>query len=272
MGDWTPAERRFSELPVRLASAFILIPMALAAVWMGGWWLAAACAVFGCIMMLEWCAMSATPHHYILAALGGLFAMSFPLGNAPVTLGVAVAALFLALVVARMGIQTRIAAGFGVIYVFGMVAGLYSLREGSWEGRAAALYFMSFVWASDAAAYFSGRAVGGPKLLPRESPNKTWSGAIAAVIACAICGYFAAMIEDVDPFIWVVSGVAISIVAQTGDLFESGLKRRFKVKDSGKILPGHGGLLDRVDGLGAVSVVGSIALCTIPGFAASLGL
>lgn len=272
MGDWTPAERRFSELPVRLASAFILIPMALGAVWMGGWWLAAACALFGYVMMLEWCAMSATPHHYLLAGLGGLFAASFPLGNLAITLSIAVAALSLAVVAARAGLHARIAAGFGVVYVFGMLAGLYLLREGGWEGRSAALYFMSFVWASDAAAYFFGRAIGGPKLLPSESPNKTWSGAIAAVIVCAICGYFAAMIEDVDPVIWIISGIAISIVAQVGDLFESGLKRRFKVKDSGKILPGHGGLLDRVDGLGAVSVAGSLALCVLPGFAASLGL
>lgn len=272
MGDWTPAERRFSELPARLVSAFILIPMALAAVWMGGWWLSAACAAFAAIMMLEWCAMSATPLHYLLAGLGALFALSFPLEHLTVTLAIWIAAFSLSVLAARAGARTRVAAGFGVIYVFGMVAGLYQLREGPWEGRAAALYFMSFVWASDAAAYFFGRTFGGPKLLPRESPNKTWSGAIAAVIACAICGYFAAMIEGVDPLAWIVSGVAISIVAQSGDLFESGLKRRFKVKDSGKILPGHGGLLDRVDGLGAVSVAGSLALGAIPGLAASLGL
>ena len=272
MGDWTPAERRFSELPARLVSAFILIPMALVAVWMGGWWLAAACAVFASIMMLEWCAMSATPHHHLLAALGCLFAASFPFENFLFTLATGVAAFSLATLTARAGVSTRIAAGFGVVYVFGMVAGLYHLREGPWEGRAAALYFMSFVWASDAAAYFCGRAFGGPKLLPRESPNKTWSGAIAAVIACAICGYFAAMIESVDPLMWIASGVVISIVAQAGDLFESGLKRRFKVKDSGKILPGHGGLLDRVDGLGAVSIFGSLALAGLTGLAASLGL
>lgn len=272
MGDWTPTERRFSELPVRLASALILIPIALGAVWMGGWWLAVACAAFAYVMMLEWCAMSATPHPQILGVFGILFALSFPLVHAPVTLAIGAAAFTLALLGSRPGRATRISAGFGVIYVFAMVGGLYLLREGGWEGRSAALYFMSFVWASDAAAYFFGRAIGGPKLLPSESPNKTWSGAIAAVIACAICGYFAAGIEGVNPLAWIVCGMCISIMAQVGDLFESGLKRRFKVKDSGRILPGHGGLLDRVDGLGAVSVAGSIALTTMPGFAASLGL
>lgn len=272
MGDWTPTERRFSELPVRLVSAFILIPMALGAVWMGGWWLAVPCALFAFIMMMEWCAMSATRNQSLLAGLGGVFALSFPVGLVPLTVVIALAAISLAVLGARSGSRSRVSAGFGVVYVFSMVGGLYMLREGGWEGQSAALYFMSFVWASDAAAYFFGRAIGGAKLLPKESPNKTWSGAIAAVIACAICGYFASVIEGVDHFAWIACGIAISIVAQAGDLFESGLKRRFKVKDSGWILPGHGGLLDRVDGLGAVGIAGSIALTSIPGFASSLGL
>lgn len=272
MGDWTPTERRFSELPVRLASAFILIPMALGAVWMGGWWLAAACSVFAFIMMLEWCAMSATPNHHLLAGLAGMFALSLPLASPPATAAFALAALCLAAIGARREAIARFSAGFGVVYIFAMVGGLYMLREGDWEGKAAALYFMSFVWASDAGAYFFGRALGGAKLLPKESPNKTWSGAIGAVLVCAICGYSASLIEGVDHMIWIACGIAISIVAQAGDLFESGLKRRFKVKDSGRILPGHGGLLDRVDGLGAVGIVGSIALASIPGFASSLGL
>ncbi|MFN3607511.1 MAG: phosphatidate cytidylyltransferase [Hyphomonas sp.] len=272
MGDWTPTERRFSELPVRLVSALILIPVALFAVWMGGWWLAVPCSLFAFIMMMEWCAMSATPNRNLLAALGGVFALSLPFEISAATAAVAFAAIILAIFSARAGYRSRTAAGFGVVYVFAMVGGLYMLREGEWEGRYAALYFMSFVWASDAAAYFFGRAIGGIKLLPSESPNKTWSGAIAAVVACAICGYLASVIEGVNHSAWIACGIAISIVAQAGDLFESGLKRRFKVKDSGWILPGHGGLLDRVDGLGAVCVVGSIALASIPGFASSLGL
>ncbi|PKP83563.1 MAG: phosphatidate cytidylyltransferase [Alphaproteobacteria bacterium HGW-Alphaproteobacteria-18] len=272
MGDWTPTDRRFSELPVRLLSAFILIPLALGAVWMGGYWLAVACAVFAAVMMLEWCRMSASPNQYLLAGLGGFYALSFPIGAPWVTAALGLSAFTLAVLSARNGQRSRITSGFGVIYVFAMVGGLFLLREGEWEGRSAAIYFMSFVWASDAAAYFFGRALGGPKLLPKESPNKTWSGAIAAVTACGICGYFAAEIEGVDHAAWIASGVVISIVAQAGDLFESGLKRRFKVKDSGSIMPGHGGLLDRVDGLGAVSIAGSAALFFIPGFATLLGL
>lgn len=272
MGDWTPAERRFSELPARLLSALILIPMALAAVWFGGYLLAAACAVFAFIMMLEWCGMSAAPHQRILASLCALFALSLPFAHPYLTPALAVAAFSAAAFSARPGIRRGISAGFGVVYVLAMVGCLYQLREGAWDGRSAALYFMSFVWASDAAAYFTGRALGGPKLLPRESPNKTWSGAIGAVVACGICGYFASAIEGVDHLAWIVCGIAISIVAQVGDLFESGLKRRFNVKDSGRVLPGHGGLLDRVDGLGAVCVAGTIALTFFPELASMLGL
>lgn len=272
MGDWTPADRRFSELPLRLASALVLIPLALGAVWMGGVWLALACAVFAFVMMLEWCGMSATPHGRLLAGLAAAFALSLPLLYFGHSLAIGAAICALGIFGSRAFWRARITGGFGVIYVLAMVGALYLLREGPWDGRAAALYFMSFVWASDAAAYFFGRALKGPRLLPRESPNKTWSGAIAAVIACGICGYFAAGIEGVERGAWIATGIAVSIVAQVGDLFESGLKRRFKVKDSGSILPGHGGLLDRVDGLGAVSVVASAALLLVPGFAETLGL
>lgn len=272
MGDWTPSDRRFSELPLRLASALVLIPLALGAVWMGGIWLAAACAAFAVVMMLEWCSMSATPHGRTLAALAGLFALCLPFLSPVQLLAVGTTAVAFGALGARPFWRSRVAGGFGVVYVLAMVGALYLLREGPWDGRTAALYFMSFVWASDAAAYFFGRALKGPRLLPSESPNKTWSGAIAAVIACAICGYFAAGIEGVIYGAWIATGVAVSIVAQVGDLFESGLKRRFKVKDSGKILPGHGGILDRVDGLGAVSITACGALLLVPGLADALGL
>lgn len=272
MGDWTPTDRRFSELPLRLASALVLIPLALGAVWMGGIWLALACAVFAFVMMLEWCGMSATPHGRLLAVFAAAFPLSLPLLDLSLSFALGAAALVLGALGARGYWRARVAGAFGVVYVLAMVGALYLLREGPWEGRAAALYFMSFVWASDAAAYFFGRALKGPRLLPSESPNKTWSGAIAAVIACAICGYFAAGIEGVAHGAWIATGIAVSIVAQVGDLFESGLKRRFKVKDSGRILPGHGGLLDRVDGLGAVSVAASAALLLLPGLAKALGL
>lgn len=272
MGDWTPPEQRFSELPLRLLTALFLIPFALFAVWMGSWWLAAGCGLFCAVMMVEWCRMSATPNEILLAGLAGVFGVSLALHNEFISWAIFVAAVVLAVVSSQRQAEARISGGFGVVYVFAMVFGLYTLREGPWDGRLAALYFMSFVWASDAAAYFFGRMIRGPRLLPKESPNKTWSGAISAVIACAFCGYLAAGWQDAEIVPWILTGTCISIGAQTGDLFESGLKRRFKVKDSGNILPGHGGLLDRVDGLGAVSILATLTFLSVPGLPALLGL
>lgn len=272
MGDWTPPDKRFSELPRRLLTALILIPFALFAVWMGSWWLAAGCAAFCAVMMFEWCRMSATPNEALLTALAASFGLSLALDDNRVALALFAAASVLAAASAQRQLEARITGGFGVIYVFGMVFGLYSLREGPWDGRLVALYFMSFVWASDAAAYFFGRMIRGPRLLPKESPNKTWSGAISAVIACAGCGYLASGWQNAPVLPWMLAGMLISVTAQAGDLFESGLKRRFKVKDSGTILPGHGGLLDRVDGLGAVSICATLIFLSVPHLPRLLGL
>lgn len=272
MGDWTPPEKRFSELPRRLLTALVLIPFALFAVWMGSWWLAAGCAAFCAIMMMEWCRMSATRNAGLLAGMAALFGLSLALHDTGISWAVFGAAAALGLFSAQRDPAARVAGVFGVVYVFAMVFGLYMLREGPWDGRLVALYFMSFVWASDAAAYFFGRMIRGPRLLPRESPNKTWSGAISAVIACALCGFIAAGWQEAADLPWVIAGMLISVTAQAGDLFESGLKRRFKVKDSGSILPGHGGLLDRVDGLGAVSICATLIFLSVPGLPRLLGL
>jgi phosphatidate cytidylyltransferase len=271
MGDWTPRDQRFSELGLRLMSAAVLIPVAVSMVWAGGWWLAIGCSVFAAAMALEWSQISAFPHGRAMAVATALFCLSLPIGLLWLSGLVIVGGMGLCAATAGGGLRVRSTAAFGLLYVTAMAAGLYLLREGPWDGRAAALFFMSFVWASDAAAYFTGRGLGGPRLLPSESPNKTWSGALGAVTACGLCGLAAADIEMASFPVWIAAGVAISLVAQMGDLFESGLKRRFKVKDAGTLLPGHGGVLDRVDGLGAVCIFGSLALYAFPGLSVALG-
>jgi phosphatidate cytidylyltransferase len=271
MGDWTPRDRRFSELGLRLMSAAVLIPVAIAMVWLGGWGLAIGCSVFAAVMALEWSGISAFPRGRAMAAAAALFCLSLPMGMQWLSASVLAAGMAYCAVTAAGSLRVKCTAAFGLLYVTAMAGGLYFLREGPWDGRAAALFFMSFVWASDAGAYFTGRGIGGPRLLPSESPNKTWSGALGAVTACGLCGLAAADIEMADFPVWIAVGVAISVVAQIGDLFESGLKRRFKVKDAGTLLPGHGGVLDRVDGLGAVCIFGSLALYAIPGLSNALG-
>ena len=272
MGDWTPPERRFSELPLRLLTALILIPFALFAVWNGSWWLAAGCGAFCAVMMFEWCRMSSAPNAGGLAVLAALFGLSLALADPRVSGAIFACAFGLAALSPRARTEVRLSGGFGVIYVFAMVFGLYALREGPWNGLNAALYFMSFVWASDAAAYFFGRLLRGPRLLPKESPNKTWRGAIAGVLACAVCGYLAAGWQGAEPSAWILAAMLVSVGAQAGDLFESGLKRRFKVKDSGTLLPGHGGVLDRVDGLGAVSLLATLLFLSVPAAPRLLGI
>ncbi|WP_439620329.1 phosphatidate cytidylyltransferase [Hyphomonas sp.] len=271
MGDWTPRDQRFSELGLRLISAIVLIPVAVGMVWAGGWWLAIGCAVFAGAMALEWSQISAYPHGRAMALATAAFCVTLPLGMLWLSTLIIVAGLAFCAMTAVGGLRVRWTAAFGLFYVTAMASSLFFLREGPWDGRAAALFFMSFVWVSDAAAYFTGRGIGGPRLLPSESPNKTWSGALGAVTACALCGLAGADIEMASFPVWIATGIAISVVAQCGDLFESGLKRRFKVKDAGNLLPGHGGVLDRVDGLGAVGIFGSLALFFIPGLSGALG-
>lgn len=272
MGDWTSPERRFSQLGQRLLTAAVLIPTGLFVVWSGGWWLAAACAVFGAIMAWEWAGMCGHPRGGFLGAAAALFCMALPL-DAPLVLA-ALAAFGVVLTFgSRAGdLRIRAVSALGWVYVTAMAASLWTLREGPWDGRSVALYFMAFVWASDAAAYFVGRGLGGPRLLPQESPNKTWSGALGALLFTGVCGFAAADIEGVSAILWILAGLALSATAQAGDLFESGLKRRFKVKDSSNLLPGHGGVMDRVDGLGAVGIIGSIAFYLSPELPAALGL
>ena len=123
----------------------------------------------------------------------------------------------------------------------------------------ALIFLFAVVWATDIAAYFVGRAVGGPKLMPRVSPNKTWSGAIGgtfAAIAAALAIAHQAALSSL--FAIATLAVVLSALAQAGDLFESFLKRRFGAKDSGHLIPGHGGLMDRLDGFVAASVAGRI--------------
>ncbi|MEE2922987.1 MAG: phosphatidate cytidylyltransferase [Pseudomonadota bacterium] len=272
MGDWTPPEKRFSQLGQRLMTAALLIPTGLFVVWSGGWWLAVACALAAGIMAWEWGGMSGHPRRLLLSASAALFCLALPLEQVEISLALSVLGLVMAFASQPGQFRDRGLASGGWLYVTAMAAALWMLREGPWDGRAVALYFMAFVWGSDAAAYFVGRGMGGPRLLPHESPNKTWSGAVGALLFTGVCGFAAADLEQASAVVWVLLGVGLSMTAQAGDLFESGLKRRFKVKDSSNLLPGHGGVLDRVDGLGAVSVVGVLVLWLFPSVHRALGV
>jgi len=133
---------------------------------------------------------------------------------------------------------------FGVIYIGLPAVSLIWLRDSADVGRGDVLFVLLVVWATDIAAYLAGRLIGGPRLAPAISPGKTWSGAAGGLIGALLVGWSAAPGLAMLPL-----AAVLSVAAQAGDLMESGLKRRFGVKDSGKLIPGHGGLLDRLDGV-----------------------
>lgn len=150
----------------------------------------------------------------------------------------------------------------GIFYILLPCMALILLREME-SGLGIIFWLLTTVWATDIAAYFAGRAIGGPKLAPRISPNKTWAGLIGGMLAASITGFIAALLlSSPAPATLTLLGGILAVVAQAGDLLESGLKRHFGIKDSGTIIPGHGGLLDRVDGiLTTAPAVGLIVLC-----------
>ncbi len=258
------------DLGLRLVSAAVLIPFGLFVVWKGGVWLAVSCGFFAALMGYEWVRMTASPSMKAFVALTvpPFVALSFGnlLGGVWLTALSVLVASFL-----HPKRDKRGSEAFGMLYVITMALCLFLMREGPWDGVAVALIVMGIVWGSDSAAYFSGRGFGGPLLHP-DSPSKTWSGAIGAVIFSALCGLLAARITGGDVYVWILVGGMISIFAQLGDLFESSLKRNYGIKDSSGLVPGHGGLLDRVDGLGMVSMVAAVAFLFAPTLVAVLGL
>jgi phosphatidate cytidylyltransferase len=143
----------------------------------------------------------------------------------------------------------------GVAYVGAPCLAMVWLRALPGDGLVTLLWVLALVWATDTGAYIAGRGIGGPKLAPRISPNKTWAGLVGGIVAAALIGGAAALlIQNAAGWITVPVSAALAVVEQAGDLFESGVKRRFGVKDSSRLIPGHGGVLDRVDGLLAVSL------------------
>jgi phosphatidate cytidylyltransferase len=242
-----------SELRTRLVSGAVLGLLVLGAELAGGSLFALLIAAMAAAGFWEWTAMTGgrDPAWARIAALAclasGLMALSFEwtgLAGALIALPVVVT------LIAGFRRDTFRWLGLGLAYVALPSAALIALREAEPFGWAAVLFVFLVVWATDIAAYFGGRYFGGPKLWPAVSPNKTWSGAASGLAAAIAAGGLMAWAAGVPRAgtCFVLAGV-LSVASQAGDLFESGMKRRFEVKDSGRLIPGHGGVLDRVDGL-----------------------
>jgi phosphatidate cytidylyltransferase len=157
--------------------------------------------------------------------------------------------------VRRRSIGGIIETAGGALYVGAPAALFLWLRAHEPGGFALILLLFASIWAADVAAYFAGRLIGGPRLLPWLSPQKTWAGLTGGVVCGALAAAAAAFAFDAPALVWAALGAGLALVGLTGDLFESFLKRRFGVKDASRIIPGHGGVLDRLDGLMAATFV-----------------
>lgn len=207
------ASRNFTQ---RLISAAVLAPLSLICTYLGGWLFVLACALAAAAILWEW--------------------ISLVLGHSGAhrTSGAADRAAWIAA---------------GVIYAGLAFAGPVLLRNDPKLGLAALFFLFATVWATDILAYLVGRAVGGPLLWPHVSPKKTWSGACGGLAGGVAAGTLVAYASaGTAPSIAAILALVLSVAAQIGDLFESAVKRRFGAKDASGLIPGHGGVMDRLDG------------------------
>ena len=241
------------DLGPRAASAVVMICAALTTNMLGGagfalFWLAAACAVFW-----EWLGLLQTVRSKGML-LSGMVALVLAAslnfdGLVALSLCVVAGAAMLLLILAPKG--QRMWSMAGLVYASSLIFSTLNLRFSAGMGQYAILWLFAVVWGTDIMAYFGGRLIGGPKLWPRVSPSKTWSGFFCGIGSGALAG-FMIVPEHITSVLFLL-GLCAGAVAQGGDLFESAMKRRFGVKDSSRLIPGHGGVMDRLDGFIAAS-------------------
>jgi phosphatidate cytidylyltransferase len=235
-------------------SALVLAPIVIAAVWLGGWAWTSLVAVAAVLMASEWDRLtrgqgSGAPGVLYAAiavlAVGLAGAGQFAAALLALAAGIAVVAAVAAAAGRRPYWLT-----LGIVYVGLPTIAMVWLRGAPVAGRETVLWLLALVWATDAGAYLVGRTVGGARLAPRVSPGKTWSGLAGGVACGALAGGLAALLTKSPGFAMLAAlSAVLAVVSQLGDLAESWVKRHFGVKDTGTLIPGHGGILDRVDGL-----------------------
>ena len=250
---------RANNLALRVASAAVLGPLVLVFAYYGGWPFFLLCAAAAAGILWEWTRLVADSADARIL-LPGFAALLFALvltgidepggAAAMIVIGAALAAAMMAAWPRRYPARNPLVWGScGIVYAGIVFLGPALMRRDAAWGFVAVLFVALTVWATDIFAYAVGRAFGGPLLWPRVSPNKTWAGAIGGVVGGVAAGTLVAYASGVDKLVTVgIVALLLSVLTQAGDLFESAVKRRFGAKDAGSLIPGHGGLMDRLDG------------------------
>lgn len=261
------AEAVTKSLQLRIVTGVLLVIAALTAVWLGGLAFLALVAAATLLMWAEWSSMMGlglSVRRAGLVLLAGVMALLAIVSVGEAVMALAGGAALLGLFAGRMMKGKGMLTLAGLLYC-GLPAVALLWVRGLSEGLAATIFLLVMVWTTDIAAFFGGRAIGGRKLAPRISPNKTWAGAVTGVVAAMlVAATLASLYLPSGIGRWTLTmasfGGVLAALSVLGDLLESGLKRRAGVKDSGTILPGHGGVMDRLDGLVPVAVAGAAAL------------
>ena len=246
---------RPGSLRLRVASVAVLAPIALGCVYLGGWALVALVALGAVLAADEWdrlCGGEGVRGTVGIVHIGIVLAIALLAGAElyGAALAVGIVGMFGLAVVANQLGRRAVWPAAGVVYFALPAVALIWLRGDPEAGRISLFWLFGVVWATDIAGFVVGRSVGGPRLAPRISPKKTMSGFAGGLAGAALVGVVAAWLtDDAGLALLAVVSLGLSLVSQAGDLSESAAKRHYGVKDSGNLIPGHGGILDRIDGL-----------------------
>jgi phosphatidate cytidylyltransferase len=243
--------RTWADLGPRLMSASVLIALTATALYVGGYVFAAVVGAVFAGAYREWETMVSraplTPAGMVLIGLVAVSGLVHPLFGPLGTIVVIAAACLVAIAMHGEGVLWRI---LGLVIYGAIIIAALAMRGDTLTGVWAGVYLGTVVWMTDSAAFFTGRQIGGEKLAPDISPSKTWSGALGGLALGTGAGLLVWVVATDSPWwIGLMLSAAISVLGQLGDLAESAVKRHFRIKDSGDIIPGHGGLMDRLDSL-----------------------
>ncbi|WP_204247737.1 phosphatidate cytidylyltransferase [Kiloniella litopenaei] len=261
--DPQPKRPKKSDLLVRSLSSIILGPPVLAAVYLGSPYSDELIVLSGLILAWEWASLCyrrkiEAPGWFLVVSITGLLTLSafgYTDFFVPALLSCAIM-LYLYTRFANRKSDLAFWLTLGLGYLSVTTYSLLWLRNSSGNGFEIVLWILLVVWSTDIGAYFSGKSIGGPKIAPGISPKKTWAGLIGGMVSAALISYvFAEFTGLYNPLILGLSGAGLAVISQMGDFFESHIKRRFDAKDSSNLIPGHGGLFDRVDGLLACALL-----------------